>query len=164
MHDDRRREDRPMIGDTALGDAAREHARQSSETIDRAAAARFLAQMGTGAEVVTTPTGGRQSKAPGALHLVDPLALVGLGRRFALGIEHGYPRDNWRKISVEQQLNKILHHALAALELVQQGIDPDADVAGESLTGHLEGLQCRAHMALATTLRRGPMLDPAKAP
>lgn len=85
-------------------------------------------------EVATNERGGKQSGLPVRLDLVDPYAILALGRVLAKGVHYG--EDNWRLISAREHANHALSHLLGWL-------------AGDDSDPHLEHAFCRLMMAIA---------------
>ena len=101
-----------------------------------------LAGVGAEAPTVTTEHGGKHSASPYAFHLVPRQAL---GRE-AIVLAEGakkYGNDNWRGISVEDNLNHALQHIFAFLE---------GDDQERSLEEHLAHAACRVHFALENAI------------
>lgn len=90
--------------------------------------------VGPDAEVVVNSSGGKQSKAVGAFHLLDSKVMIDLAKVLQRGEKYG--RDNWRLISCEEHLNHALCHVFAAM-------------AGDTQDDHLEHALCRLMFACA---------------
>lgn len=85
-------------------------------------------------EVTVNENGGRQSAVPVRLDLVDPFAILSLGKVLAFGAKHG--EENWRNISAREHVNHALAHLMGWL-------------AGDSSEPHLGHAFCRLMMAVA---------------
>jgi hypothetical protein len=111
----------------------------TAREFDPGTSGKVVEGVGKDAPIETGEHGGTQSVAPSAMHLCDPRALLNLGAVFKEGAKI-YPRDNWRKIPVEEHLNKAIIHILSYF-------------AGDTQDDHLGHAQCRVHMALAVDLQ-----------
>ena len=94
--------------------------------------------VGPDAQIATNEKGGKQSATPYAFHLVDPKAMFKLAEVLQYGATR-YERDNWRKISAEDHLNHLLHHAYAWM-------------AGDKSDDHVGHLFCRGMMFAAMAI------------
>jgi hypothetical protein len=99
--------------------------------------------VGQDAPIVTLPGGGKQSEVPARMDLIDGHAIIALGRVLKEGAEK-YPENNWRKIPTISHLNKALIHIYSF-------------IAGDTQDNHLDHAFCRMMMAVATTVRSGPI-------
>ena len=102
--------------------------------------------VGKDAPVVTLECGVQQSAIPARMELIDPLAIIDLGKVLMEGAaKYGESKrgEGWYKIPTANHLNKALIHIYAYL-------------AGDTSDDHLGHAQCRVHMALATHLAGGP--------
>ena len=98
--------------------------------------------VGKDAPVVTLECGVQQSAIPARMELIDPLAIIDLGKVLMEGAaKYGESKrgEGWYKIPTRNHLNKALIHIYAYL-------------AGDTSDDHLGHAQCRVHMALATHL------------
>lgn len=91
--------------------------------------------VGRDAPMETLPGGGKQSKVPARLDLMDGVAMMAVGKVLSEGHDK-YGKDNWRLIPTEAHLNKALIHIYAWL-------------AGDRQDEHLEHAFCRTMMAVA---------------
>lgn len=98
--------------------------------------------IGPDAPIETNATGGKQSKPIARLDLIPARALLQVGKVFEYGATR-YEKDNWRKISSEEHINKMLIHAYAWL-------------AGDTSDDHAGHAATRALMLLEMTLAGGP--------
>ena len=85
-------------------------------------------------EVHVNEHGGKQSRVASRLDLVDPYAMLALGRVLAKGVHYGV--DNWRAIPARDHANHALNHLMGYL-------------AGDPSDPHLEHAFCRLMMAVA---------------
>lgn len=96
--------------------------------------------VGTDAPVTVNEAGGKQSHLSYAFHLVDPKVMFVLANILFTGAEK-YGEWNWRKISLEDNLNHALSHIYAYL-------------AGDTSDDHLGHALCR--LMFATSLKVNP--------
>jgi hypothetical protein len=94
--------------------------------------------VGEEAPTVVNEKGGKQSKLDYRFDLIDPPAAFALAHVLAIGAEK-YGEQNWRNITLEDNLNHALMHIFAYL-------------AGDTQDDHLEHALCRLHFALAHKL------------
>ena len=88
------------------------------------------------APIVKNSRGGESSQLAFSYHLIDPIALQELARTMAHGEQHGYKRDNWRLLSIEEHLNHLLMHVVAYM-------------SGDKQDNHLSHAFARAMMIVA---------------
>lgn len=101
--------------------------------------------MGVGPDVpkVTNAAGGQQSELHYRFDLIDGPALFALAQVLDYGTRvRGYPEQNWRLITVEDNLNHVLMHIYAHL-------------AGDRQDKHLEHAFTRMMFALGVELAGG---------
>lgn len=99
--------------------------------------------VGPDAEIISFPTGGKQSKSPYRFDLLPPLAVARIAAVLAKGAEK-YTPWNWLLIDVDQHLNRVLQHSFAYIAGDEQEVDE---------VEHLAHAACRALMALEIALR-----------
>lgn len=106
--------------------------------------ANLLAGIGPDAPKVTNDMGGQQSKLDYRFDLLDPAAMFALASVLHYGVNvRGYPANNWRAISVDENLNHAMMHILAHLQ-------------GDTQDQHLEHAFTRMMFALGVHLQGGP--------
>lgn len=91
------------------------------------------------APTTTNEQGGSQSHIPVRFDLIDAKALFEMAKVLHVGAEK-YGEDNWRLISVQENLNHLLMHVYAYL-------------AGDKTDEHLSHILCRATFALGVSLQ-----------
>jgi len=91
------------------------------------------------APIITNAEGGKQSATIYRCDLFDASAMLGISAVLHKGAEK-YGEDNWRNLSVEENLNHLLMHVYAYL-------------SGDNSDDHLSHAACRAIFALAKQLR-----------
>jgi hypothetical protein len=105
--------------------------------------------MGADAPKITLEGGGQQSFLPYRFDLIDSRALFALARVLDYGTrERDYPENNWRLISVDDNLNHVLAHIFAFL-------------GGDTQDDHLEHAYTRMHFALGVYLRNKELANEA---
>lgn len=92
------------------------------------------------APIVYNEQGGGQSHSPYRMDLIDPLAILEVGKALAEGAEK-YGENNWKLIPIEDHLNHLLVHIYAYL-------------AGDKSDNHLSHAICRAIFALGVEKER----------
>jgi len=92
------------------------------------------------APIVSNAQGGRSSDPSCRLDLVDAAALLRIGEIFDYGAKK-YSENNWRRVTINTQLNHALVHIYAYL-------------AGNHQDDHLAHAATRAIMALAVYLEQ----------
>jgi hypothetical protein len=85
-------------------------------------------------EETINESGGKQSRTHYRLDLVDPFALLVLGRVLLRGVRYG--EDNWRLIPAKDHVNHALGHIMGWL-------------SGDKTDDHLANAFCRLMMAIA---------------
>lgn len=70
-----------------------------------------------------TPEGGVQARVDGRFDLVPPEAILAIARIMEMGIKRGYTEDNWRKISLNSQLNHAIAHIIKFMMKIEDGED-----------------------------------------
>lgn len=105
---------------------------------------RGIAGMGPEAPTYMTDTGGKHSDTGYRFDTIDPKSMFVMARILDRGGKK-YGDDNWRSISVRDNIN----HALAHLE---------AHLAGDDSDDHLGDAFCRTMFALAVHLQGGPVV------
>lgn len=85
-------------------------------------------------EETINENGGKQSRTVYRLDLVDPFAILSLGRVLQRGVKYG--KDNWRLIPAEDHVNHALGHIMGWL-------------GGDKTDDHLANAFCRLMMAIA---------------
>jgi hypothetical protein len=104
--------------------------------------AMMISGVGKDAPMAVNAAGGKQSHLPYAFHLVDPVTMFTLARILAEGAAK-YGEWNWRRISVEENLNHALSHIFAYL-------------AGDVQDDHLGHAYCRTMFALSKAFNHDP--------
>lgn len=94
---------------------------------------------------VVNENGGKQSALPFRFDLIDARALATVAEILHDGAEK-YGQDNWRRISVESNLNHAIAHIYGHL-------------AGDVQDNHLGHAACRIIFALAVLIQGGPITD-----
>jgi 5'(3')-deoxyribonucleotidase len=97
--------------------------------------------VGTDVPTIVNEKGGKQSRLPYRFDLIDPLTLFRLAEICHTGAVK-YGEWNWRRISVEDNLNHALAHIFAHL-------------AGDSQDDHLGHAFCRVMFALSLEITPG---------
>lgn len=95
--------------------------------------------VGPDAPTIVTDQGGKHSDSPYAFHLMDAKAMFAIAKVLKDGAEK-YGEDNWRQISVPENLNHALQHIYAWL-------------AGDTQDEHLTHAACRIIFSLAIELQ-----------
>lgn len=104
--------------------------------------ARMISGVGKDAPMAVNAAGGKQSHLPYAFHLVDPVTMFVLARILAEGSAK-YGEWNWRRISVNDNLNHALSHIFAYL-------------SGDVQDDHLGHAFCRLMFALSKEYNSDP--------
>lgn len=86
-------------------------------------------------ELETKENGAQQTAIPFRFDLIDPIAMFELANVVASGAKK-YKPNNWRGLTVEDHLNRVLAHVYAHL-------------AGDKTDDHLEHALCRMMFAVA---------------
>lgn len=94
--------------------------------------------VGPDAKTVANENGGFQSEVAYRLDLLPPQAILAVGKVLMKGIKK-YPKDNWRKISVDEHLNHAMIHLTAHF-------------AGDTSEPHLDHAACRILFALEVSI------------
>lgn len=97
--------------------------------------------MGLDAPMTTNRCGGKQSLLNYRFDLLDPMVMFNLTHILAEGAAK-YGEWNWRRISIEDNINHALAHIFAFL-------------AGDSQDNHLGHALCRIYFALSLVLTPG---------
>lgn len=97
-----------------------------------------ISGVGKDEPIIVEETGGRQSKLDYRFDLIDPLTLFELAHVCAYGAEK-YGEWNWRKLSINSNLNHALAHIFAYL-------------AEDTQDEHLQHAFCRLMFALSLHL------------
>lgn len=98
--------------------------------------------MSADAPTIQTPTGGKHSNIPYAMHLIPPEAMFAMSKILKQGAEkyETEPKppnqENWRSISDREHINHALAHLYAYL-------------AGDTQDEHLEHALCRVAFAVS---------------
>ena len=101
----------------------------------------------TETEVVENERGGKQSKLEMRFDLIDTNATFRLARVLHKGCIR-YQADNWRKLTVEDNLNRALYHLMAYKEKRRKG----THLEGEDDLGHAF---CRVMFAIGIEAEEG---------
>lgn len=101
----------------------------------------YVRGMGTDAPTTINEQGGKQSKLDYRFDLIDPLPLFKLAEILSSGADK-YGKWNWRRISVEDNLNHALSHIFAYL-------------AGDRQDDHLGHAFCRLMFAISVDMTPG---------
>lgn len=97
---------------------------------------KIIEGVGPDAETVINNKGGKQSKVPYRMDLIDPYAILKAAKVLAEGAEK-YGVDNWRLIPCSDHINHAIVHFYSWL-------------AGDRSDDHLTHALCRAIFAVAT--------------
>jgi len=93
-----------------------------------------ISGVGPDAPIETLANGAKQSSSPYRLDLIPPLALLDVASILKAGAEK-YGENNWRGISIEDNINHALVHVYAYL-------------SGDKQDNHLGHAACRLQFAL----------------
>jgi hypothetical protein len=97
--------------------------------------------------IVENDKGGRESATSFRFDLLDPPALMRLAHRMAVGVQKGYPPNNWKKVTQESHLNHALMHIMAHM-------------GGDFQDRHLDAAFCRLMMAVGVESPESPSPEP----
>lgn len=104
-----------------------------------------LAGIGPEAPVETTPTGGQHSAMPYRFDLLDAKSIFAIAEILHYGTNvRKYPANNWRSISVGDNLNHVLMHIFAYMD-------------GDTQDEHLKHALTRMMFAVGVELQGGPI-------
>ncbi len=96
--------------------------------------------MGPDTPMHTNAEGASQSDIPYRFDLMDAPSMFAMAKVLYKGAEK-YGEDNWRNLTIEDNLNHMIAHAYAYL-------------AGDMSERHLEHVMCRAMFALGISLQK----------
>jgi hypothetical protein len=104
--------------------------------------------VGPDAPKVTNEFGGQQSQLHFRFDLLDAQAIFALARVLDYGVrKRGYPANNWRAISVDENINHALMHIMAYM-------------GGDTQDDHLVHAFVRMMFAVGVDLQGGPIVQP----